>query len=477
LVRPGRHYAAATLSTNDGFPKRAGGKGLGEIDSTLPSPGAQSFEEPPPVTVTEPGAPLVSSDLPYAATAEFVKKGKHRPTPDFADHVGKPVKLSKWTRKRIALTVLASFGGLVVVAAVLLAAFWTPIARWLLHRSAAARGIELEEKSISLSLSSAGVKELEARFTKVKGVVVRAKSATADLSWLTPESVRVEGIEVEADYPQSLMALGQQVTTGGSSDLPLKVQGARVVVKKIAPSFPVGFEFGCERVAHKNKKTDLFGITAKLPIIGYELGPFDLSLVKSGQGIELTTPSLPSTRFVLDAAAKHLTVQVDPQALPFLQTFGVDKKSPPKLGGDVDISLPDASDTLTGVLDATLSNFALPQLEGILPGDLKIAGEVTVSPTGAVFEKLKLEQGALKLTGKGKLSVLGLRAEVDLEGGLPCSAIAGDILSKRFGIPAIGLLGGLLGGSITVKVHIEAAPPSWIPELKVEPNVGCRIGG
>lgn len=464
------------MSTNDGFPKRAGGKGLGEIDSTLPSPGAPTFEEPAPVTVTEPGAPLAVTDR-QGASGEFIKKGKHRPTPDFADHIGKPVKISKWTKKRIALTLLASFGGLLVVTAVVVAIFWSAIARWLLHGAAARRGIELEERSISVSLSSASADDLEARFTKVKGVVVRAKSATAELSWLSPESVKVDALEVEADYPQSLMSLGQQVTTGGSSDLPLRIQGARVVVKKIAPSLPIGFEFACDKVTQKNKRTDLVGITAKLPILGYELGPFDIAMKRSGQGLELTTPSIPSTKFLLDAPSKNLTVQISPIPLEVLRAFSADKRSAPTIGGDIAVSLPDVSDSLAGALDGNLANFAIPQLEGMLPGDLRISGEVNVSPLGATLDKLKLEQGPLKLTGKGKFTVLGLRAELDLEGGLPCSAVASDVLAKRFPLPGLGLLGGFIGGSITVKIHVVAAPPSWVPSVKVEPNVGCSIGG
>lgn len=450
----------------DGQPKRAGGKGLGEIDSTLPSPGGSYVMDPPAVTVTQPGG-----------APELVTKGAFRPTPDFADHVGKPVKLSKWTKKRIALTVLASIGGLLVVAALILAIFWSSISRWLIHRAANARGVELDEKSVSLGLSRAAVTELEARFPKAKGVVVRAKEAEAELSWLSPDSVHISELAIEAESPQGILALGNVVTGGTASDLPLKIDGAKVVVKKIASSIPIGFEFAAKKITHKGKKTTLTGVTSGVPILGAELGPFDITATNVSNGMELATPSLPNVKFLVDAAARNLTVNVAPTPLDFLSVLAVDKRSPPMLGGDVSIALSESADTLSGTLSATLSNFALPQLEGILPGDLKISGEATASLGGATLEKLRLEQGPLVLTGKGKFTVLGLHAEVDLEGALPCSKIAGDVLAKRFGIPAIGLLGGLIGGSISVKVHVEAAPPLFIPSVKVDPSVNCTIGG
>lgn len=450
----------------DGTPKRAGGKGLGEIDSTLPSPGGHVMMDPPAVTVTQPGGP-----------PELVTKGAFRPTPDFADHVGKPVKISKWTKKRIALTVLASIGGLLVVAAVALAIFWSPISRWLIHRAASARGVELEEKALSLSLSRATVTELEARFPKAKGVVVRAKEAEAELSWLSPDSVRVSELAIDADSPQSILALGNLVTGGSASDLPLKIDGAKVTVKRIASSIPIGFEFAAKKITHKGKKTELSGVTSGVPIIGAEIGPFDLTATKVSGGMELTTPSLSNVKFLVDAASKNLTVSVAPTALDFIKVLAVDKKSSPSLTGEVAIALSESNDELSGVLQATVSNFALPQLEGVLPGDLKISGEAKASLGGATLEKLRLEQGPLVLTGKGKFTVLGLRAEVDLEGALPCSKVAGEVLAKRFGIPGIGLLGGLIGGSIAVKVHVEAGPPLFIPSVKVDPSVNCTIGG
>lgn len=421
---------------------------------------------PAAVTVTEPGRP-----------PEVVAKGAFRPTPDFADHVGKPVKISTWTKKRIALTVAASFGGLIVLLGIGIVVFWGPLSRWLVHRAASERGVDLEEGGISLSLSRAEVTDVEARFPKAKGVVVRAKEAEATLSWLKPEAVHLSELAIEGESPQAILALGNLVTGGSASDLPLTIDGAKVVVKRIAPSVPVALEFAAKKIQHKGKKTDLIGITTSVPIIGVELGPFDVTTTKVGSGMEIASPSLPGARFLFEPQARTLTVHVDATPLEFLARYAVDRKSPPTLGGEVAFALSDKRDVLSADVDATLSNFALPQLEGLLPGALKISGSATATLGGVTLDDLRLEQGPLVLQGHGKFTVLGLHAELDLEGALPCKAIASDVLAARFKIPGIGLLGGFLGGSIEVKVHIEASPPLFLPSVRVDPTVNCTLGG
>ncbi len=386
--------------------------------------------------------------------------------------------------RRIALYVLGSLGGLLVVLGILTAIFWSQIARALVERAAASRGVDLKAKDVSLSLTSAHITDVDAKLASSPGIHLHADAIDVELSWFTPTKVHLHKLALEADDPRALVDFVDAAHGPAIGSVPGDADGLSLHVKKLSAAAPVAIDLTAAKATHDGAETKVVGIAGTIPVSGAPFGPYDLFLAHEGTKTTITTTALPTVKVAIDRAKHHVDVALDSTDVPGLAFLASDHGKLVALSGTIGIDVPDASaSSFAGTIDATLQGVSLPhpkELDGVLSGDaLKLSADFELTSSVLDAKKLKLSEGPLALGGEAHASLAhGGHFDTTLEGTVACGAIAGSVVSAKLDSnPLASILAShAVSGDIAVKLKIVVDAPDWKPHVDPTVDVRCGLG-
>ena len=389
------------------------------------------------------------------------------------DTVARPPR--RWLRY-----LLVSVAGAVVVVAALTAIFWSTIARVLVERAASSRGVDLTAKEVSLSLSEAHLKDVDATLPAAPGVRVHADSVDVDLATLTPRRVHLHGVEVDADDPRALVAvLSAGKANKGTAGLPGDAEHVTLKLRKVASSVPVTVDVTADKVTHDAGHTEIKGVRGTLPIVGSPIGPFDVALERDAAGTTVTTSAFPKAHATIAADGRTVSVAVDKIVVPGLPRAS--KGEPVLASGELTVEVPGGEKTAyTGTLQATLDGFDIPhppELDGIgLGAQAKLTASLDLSRNGLELKQIKVTDGGLSL--KGDATVTLSRFDGNLDGTVACSKLAGTAIAAKMGLEGSGLARALAGEAVSgdVGVHLHVVVDAKDFSIQATPSIVVRCG-
>jgi hypothetical protein len=436
-----------------------------------------TLKSAPPAGSAPPAKTVAAGPLDDGSIAD-----PHAPPPTVADVDKRKPRGRSW--KRVALYTAGGLVATLLVAGVVVAIFWSAIARALVERAAAARGVDLKVKSVDLSLSRAKLSDVDATFPKLPGIRVHADSVVVDLATLEPEKVKIGKLEIDADDPRAVLAFVQGMHGKGLGGLPAEVDGSKLKVHRISKSLPISIELSADHTTHTSSETKVEGISGTIPLTGAPFGPYALDIVRDGSTMVTTTTAFPKLSATIDADAKNVTLALAPISVGTLGALSKDPDHPAMLSGAITIAVP-AGDTakIDGSIEATLAGVVLPhpaELDDIVSGDrMQLDGKFDLSKEGLALRDVTLAEGGLALKGEATLTLAnGGHLDATLAGSVACSRLAGSVLAARFGggLLARSLAGSAVQGDVGVRAHLTIDAPGYEVHLEPTVDVGCSLG-
>jgi hypothetical protein len=378
------------------------------------------------------------------------------------------------------------------------------VPRYIEQRVAAearARGVELVAGDVSFGWQWLQVSN--AKIALIGAPSIRAQVALIDveLAGFQPQRIELSGVDarVTGTLPRVLLELGEWTKRNPSAyDLPLVASRLELRVAETPGALPwlaVSRGFLTRTVAGAAFSAE----SCKLS--GFELGRVGAGFSKQGSAVKLGfgDQSAQAAPLTLEAswgnAGGSLNTVLAPTKLGLLSAgLGVPLPFPEVVvSGDTTLGF------ATAALDseaAGKSHFELkgwipphpPELSGFVFGDvttidsdLKLSSDrnrVTLSNT-------KLKAGKFELAGSGTIvrENLDLAADIELEGALPCDALAGAAAESRLG----QLLGrvsarqgrrtaqAVVGGTVTVVIEVHARL-SKLADARLVRRIGVGCG-
>jgi len=389
------------------------------------------------------------------------------------DMIARPPR--RWLRY-----LLVAVAGVVVVTGALTAIFWSTIARVLVERAASSRGVDLTAKEVSLSLSEAHLKNVDATLAAAPGVRIHAESVDVDLATLTPKRVHLHGVEIDADDPRALVAvLSAGKANKASGSLPGDADRITLRLRKVASSVPVTVDVTADKVTHDAGHTDIKGVRGTVPILGSPIGPLDVALERDAAGTTLTTSAVPKAHATIAADGRTVSVAIDKIAVP-----GLPKASQGEAvlaSGELTVEVPGGEKTpYTGKLEVTLDGFEIPhppELDGICLGtQAKLTASLDLSREGLVLKQMKVTDGALSL--KGDATVTLSHFDGNLDGTVACSRLAGTAIAAKMGLDGSALARALAGEAVSgdVGIHLHIVVDAKDFSVQATPSIVVRCG-
>jgi hypothetical protein len=401
-----------------------------------------------------------------------------------------------------------------VLAAAALA--WPAILWKLCQRGAREQGLVLEQGKASLWLGALDLTGVRARVVAAPSVEVVAARVHVDLNRLTPTRIELDEPGAEVDDPAGALALFDLISGPVRFGAPLDVVGkVSLVMRHAATGLPYGLTLGAEEarftsagvvtltrvaaeltaapapLAMSAASLELAYARAKVDDLrvrsgGTTAGPVDLDATITSPRVAVTVRGASDSRTLAT-----LTMDVDKASA----TIVVPHRSAAELARVAGVSSPGTftveakaelfgGDAPHGSVAMTLDGYALPhphELDGVVFGTrTAVSSEASLEPSGDVaVNDFRIEAGALKLKGTGRYraakGVLGL----ELDGPIPCSALAASAIAAHFGPTASLFLGALARGNLTgtVMVHLGVQVDRSDPgHPKVSPSAAVRCG-
>jgi ADP-dependent NAD(P)H-hydrate dehydratase / NAD(P)H-hydrate epimerase len=402
--------------------------------------------------------------------------------------------------KLLRLALVAAAVGLIglVVAALLLA---KPFMLRTAHAQAREHGFELEIGALDWGIGWVELRSTRFSLIGVSGIGGHADRIQIELALLSPKRIRAQKVEVEVEGSIAIVAVELSEWTKSYPNayrLPAEADGVAVNWRS-AQGGPPWLELrdGAIRPARGG---GLFHASDA------KLAGFSLGRIGAGWTAEQSTVALGFGETDVERAPIRATINhaADPPSgdITLLQT-DIAKLSDP-FGVKIPLQNVSASGEaklvfqrgradgiVTGAFKSRLHGYVPPhprELDGFVFGDLTTFDskfEISEDRTRASLTESVVTAGAFKLSGGGQILRHPDHATInlDLRGNLPCDALAGAAAESQLGAmlgSALGKLAGraakgLVGGSVAVRVKIDADSRD-LPGAKLTRTIGVGCG-
>jgi hypothetical protein len=367
-----------------------------------------------------------------------------------------------------------------------------PLLGMIVRQRAAAMGVELDWDAIDPSFGEIRLSRASVGLSGVHGVKVTAASVRLGTRGLSVASVDAEGVGVTIEGPAGDRVLELASWSGEHADT-YRLRGAATGVRldwRARPGSPAWLTM-------TGGSLDADGANARFTAtstsaFGVPLGTVGASFAVEASGVTIEVGKRSGAeapvvaRLASSARPPTLALTLRPVELAALGTaFGLSLPAPGALAsGRADLTL--ARGGVTGTASLDLDGWVPPHprvLDGVVTGKkTAIKSHLRFSEDRATLklEDLEVRAGRLDLKGSGSIADEAHHAMVrlDLAGPIPCADLAraaGQELGGLLGGLAAELGSGMIGGSATVNVSVEADARD-LGAAKVKPRVGMGCG-
>lgn len=359
----------------------------------------------------------------------------------------------------------------VAIALAIVAVIVIASSQWLLvaivRFEASRRGVELAFGDASVSGTTVTLTGVRATMANVRGAHATARTVKVHVSGLSASRVDVDaGVLTLAELDvDGLVAHRRKLGTGEmrvyvrNSELSWGAIAARGIDVDHDPAAGgrasvAEWSLGAQRIAHSTASWVTSGETTRVTVPGKL--DVDLTLPQRGDG--------------------RLAARVLPQPLAaFSPSF------PPaaQVSGTLAMALPDGSAPSTGDVTLRVDGYTPPaarEAAGLLGARTDVSAKIATTTGGPIaLQGVKLTNGSVHLAGGGQLSRQGA-LRLALDGGVPCSAVAGNVAGG-------GVIGGLIGKALkaaisgTIAIHLDVSADAKNPAgASVVPTIRASCG-